>query len=179
MRKAFIVFTGVVTVTNSTFGSSSPSNAIPYIAPYFNISTESDNPQLVLPISIFLTGYVLGPLLFGPLSETYGRKMVSMGMEPWWQSPQLPLHHRLTLSKVMWVTFAGFTIFTMATALAPTWAAFIVFRLLCGICASSPISVVGGIYADIYADPVTRGRAMAIFMVVSASCVGFLGTNLC
>ncbi len=64
-------------------------------------------------------------------------------------------------------SFTVFTLFTLACAVAPNWPSFLVFRLICGINASSPIAVVGGMYADIYNDPVTRGRAMAIFMAVS------------
>jgi len=92
---------------------------------------------------MYIFGYILGPLLFGPLSETYGRKPVMM------------------------LTFLLFTIFTMACALAPNFPALLIFRFLTGVNASSPISVTGGIYADIYNDPVTRGRAMAVFMGVS------------
>lgn len=66
-------------------------------------------------------------------------------------------------------TFFFFTIFTMACALAPSFPALLIFRLIVGINASSPISVTGGVYADIYNDPVTRGRAMAMFMGVRAS----------
>lgn len=94
---------------------------------------------------MYLIGYVLGPLLFGPLSEAYGRKLVMVG------------------------TFFLFTIFTMACALAPNFASLLIFRLLAGVNASSPISVTGGVYADIYNDPVTRGRAMAVFMGVSSA----------
>jgi len=54
----------------------------------------------------------------------------------------------------------------MGCALTPTWAGLLVFRFLTGVSASSPIAVVGGIYADIYNDPVTRGRAMSVFMGV-------------
>lgn len=63
-------------------------------------------------------------------------------------------------------SFVVFTIFTMACALAPNWPVFLVFRLICGFMASSPIAVVGGLYADIFDDPVVRGRAMAVFMAV-------------
>lgn len=139
-RKAVIVFTGVLIVINSTLGSSLPSNAIPFIEAEWSVTSKE---QSVLPISIFLVGYVLGPLLFGPLSEVVGRKIIMLS------------------------TFFFFTIFTMACALAPNWPALLVFRLLTGVNASSPITVVGGIYADIYKDPVTRGRAMALFMAVS------------
>jgi len=121
-------------------GSALPSNAIPFISARFHITSSYAE---VLPISMYLIGYVLGPLLFGPLSETYGRKLI------------------------MTSSFLAYTIFTMACALAPNWAALLIFRLLSGINASSPIAVVGGMYADIYSDPVTRGRAMSVFMSVS------------
>ena len=140
MKKVYILFAGIVAVINSTLGSSLPSNAISYIATYFHVTNEQ---QLVLPISLFLAGYVLGPLFFGPLSETYGRKIVMLS------------------------TFVIFTLSTMACALAPNWPAFLIFRLICGIGASCPISVVGGLYADVFGNPVIRGRAMAMFIVVS------------
>jgi MFS family permease len=92
---------------------------------------------------MYLVGYIIGPLLFGPLSEAYGRQAIMIS------------------------TFFFYTIFTMACALAPTWSALLGFRFLAGANASSPIAVVGGIYADLYDDPVTRGRAMSVFMSVS------------
>jgi hypothetical protein len=77
-------------VINSTLGSSLPSGASTYLSAYFHVSNQQ---QLVLPNSTYLIGYIFGPPLFSPLSETYGRKIV------------------------MLCTFAGFTIFTMACAL--------------------------------------------------------------
>lgn len=139
-RKLFILIAGIIAVINSTLGSSLPSGAIDYISKDFCISNEQ---QLVLPISLFLVGYVLGPVFFGPLSETYGRRVI------------------------MRSTFVIFTVFTMACALAPNWPSFLIFRFICGINASSAIAVVGGLYADVFDDPVIRGRAMAIFMAVS------------
>ena len=131
---------GIVAVVNSTFGSSLPSGAMSYIGSYFHVA---DQAQSVLPISLFLVGYVLGPLAFGPLSESYGRRIIMVS------------------------SFVAFTIFTMACAVAPNWPAFLIFRLLSGICASSAIAIVGGLFADIYDDPTIRGRAMAVFMAVS------------
>lgn len=63
-------------------------------------------------------------------------------------------------------TFFGFVAFTLGCALAPNWPALVVFRFLTGVCAAVPITVVAGIYADLYDDPVRRGRAMAVFMAV-------------
>lgn len=93
-------------------------------------------------MSMYLLGYVLGPLVFCPLSEQYGRRTL------------------------MLATFFFYTAFTLGCALTPTWGGLLAFRILAGINASSPISVSGGIYADIYNDPVTRGRAMAVFTAV-------------
>jgi len=109
------------------------------MAEYFHVKSQE---QLVLPISIFLVGYVVGLLVFGPLLEIYGRKIIIIA------------------------TFLVFMAFTLGCALAPNWPILLFFRFICGVSASSPISIVGGIYADIYSDPVSRGRAMAIFMVV-------------
>lgn len=122
-------------------GSSLPSNAIAVIASHFDIVSKASE---VLLMSMYLIGYILGPLLFGPLSETYGRKAI------------------------MVATFFLFTVFTMACALAQNWASLLVFRFIAGINASSPISLVGGIYADIYDDPIARGRSIALFMGVSS-----------
>ena len=74
--KAWIVFVGIATVMNSTIGSSIASGATDTISEYFDIHNQA---QLVLPTSIFLVGYVLGPLVFSPLSESYGRRWVMIG----------------------------------------------------------------------------------------------------
>lgn len=70
-------------------------------------------------------------------------------------------------------SFVAFTIFTMACAVAPTWPAFLIFRLLSGFMASSAIAIVGGLYADVFDNPATRGRAIAVFMTVRSSCAQF------
>ncbi|KAL6720483.1 hypothetical protein ACLMJK_002407 [Lecanora helva] len=141
-KKIFVLIVGIVSVLNSTLGSSLPSEAINYIAKYFHVTNEQ---QLVLPISLFLVGYVVGPVVFGSASEAYGRQIIMLG------------------------SFIFFTLFTMCCAVAHTWPAFLVFRLLCGFTASSAIAVVGGLYADIFADPVIRGRAMAVFMAATTA----------
>lgn len=138
--KSFVVIAGIMTVTNSTLGSSIPSGAIDFIAKDFDVADEK---QLVLPISVYLIGYVVGPSLCGPLSESFGRRVVLLS------------------------TFIVFASFTLGCALAPNWPTFLVFHWICGMAASVPIAVVPGKYADIYGDPRARGRAMSSFMAVS------------
>ncbi|KAJ5493748.1 Major facilitator superfamily domain general substrate transporter [Penicillium fimorum] len=136
-RKFFVLASGVMQVMNSTIGSSICSNAIPQIAEEFDITNET---ILVLPISIFLVGYILGPLLWGPSSEYFGRK-----------PPLL-------------IAYALFMIFTLACAVADSYASLLVFRLFNGMVASAPIATVGGLFADVHDDPTLRGRLMAYFM---------------
>ncbi|KAJ4320454.1 hypothetical protein N0V84_005845 [Fusarium piperis] len=137
-KKNLILFLTAMLVINSTMGSALPSLAIPNIVEDFGITSQTGR---VLPISVYLIGYVLGPIIWGPLSEHFGRRDLSFA------------------------TFGLFTVFTMACALAPNWPALLIFRFFCGAFASSPIAIVAGILADVYNDPRTRGRAYAIFMV--------------
>ena len=99
--------------------------------------------QSTLPISLFLAGYVCGPIVWGPLSETYGRRWI------------------------LWCTNTCFTLSTLGCALAPSWSTFLGFRFLAGTFASSMITIVPGVYADIFDDPKTRGRAIAVFILAS------------
>ncbi|KAH7321977.1 major facilitator superfamily domain-containing protein [Rhexocercosporidium sp. MPI-PUGE-AT-0058] len=135
-RKLVITVIGILVTINSTLGSSLPSNEINYITDTFGIT---DRNVKILPMSIYLVGYIFGPIVFAPLSELYGRRWITIG------------------------TFSVFTLSTLGAALAPNWNALLIFRLLAGIGASAPISVVGGIYADIYESPVARGRSVAVF----------------
>lgn len=135
-KKLLLALAACLVTINSSIGSSLPSGVIGQVSQYFHIANEL---QLVLPISCYLIGFVLGPVLWGPLSEHFGRKAV------------------------MVVAFIFYILFTMACAVAPTWVSFLFFRLICGTFASAPIAIVGGFFADIYSDPQSRGLAMALF----------------
>lgn len=141
--RCFVLVTGAVEVMNSTVGSSITGGAIDQISEHFTITNQQ---VLVLPISVYLVGYILGPMLWGPASEAYGRR--------------LPLR----------VAFITFTVFMMACALANSYPSLLVFRLIDGMAASAPIAVVGGVYADLYSDPTARGRLMAYYMAVRVPC---------
>ena len=59
-------------VFNATFASSSPGGIAVKVMEEFTFSTEI----ATLMISLFVGGYCVGPLFWGPLSEIYGRKPV-------------------------------------------------------------------------------------------------------
>ncbi|KAH8891842.1 major facilitator superfamily transporter [Thozetella sp. PMI_491] len=142
-KKAMVVVTATVISINSSLGSALTSNLMPYLQETFHVP---DGPQTVLPASVYLMGFVCGPLIFAPLSEAYGRKPVLL------------------------VGFSGFTIWTVASPLAPNWPAFLIFRFLSGTFGAPPLSVMGGCIADVFVDSKVRGIAM-----MSWSAATFIG----
>ncbi|RSL61189.1 hypothetical protein CEP53_005177 [Fusarium sp. AF-6] len=139
-RKALIVAVGLIVVFNSNLGSSLPSGATAEIALHFHITK---GPQLVLLNSLYIVRYAIGPLLLGPMSEHVGRRPV------------------LVASHICYL------LFTMGCALSPKYSVLLLFRALGGLVAAAPNVVVGGLFADIYDNPIQRGRAMAIFIAVA------------
>ncbi|KAG5949816.1 hypothetical protein E4U53_005744 [Claviceps sorghi] len=141
LKKLFILFIGLILLLNTAMASSLPSMAIPNITAEFGISSSM---APVLPISVFLIGYIFGPLIWGPLSEHFGRRNLSV------------------------LTFAFFCLFTLACALAPSWESFLAFRMLCGVTSGAPIAIVAGILSDVYGERRARGRAFAISICATA-----------
>ncbi|KAI1082714.1 MFS general substrate transporter [Whalleya microplaca] len=91
-----------------------------------------------LVLSIFLLAYAIGPLLFGPLSELYGRVLI------------------LQLANVIYLAF------NLGCGLARTKTQLLTLRFLSGLGASAPLAVGGGVLTDLFA-PEHRGRAMAVY----------------
>ncbi|ROW04220.1 hypothetical protein VSDG_00930 [Cytospora chrysosperma] len=113
-------------------GSSIPANELPALQEAFGFP---DGSQSVLPATTYLIGFMLGPLVFAPLSEQYGRRLILVS------------------------TLVLYIVFTMGAALAPNWAGFLVFRFLSGTFAAPPMSVTGGSIADVFDEKVIRGKA--------------------
>jgi multidrug resistance protein len=91
-----------------------------------------------LSVSLMVVGFGLGPLLWSPLSELYGRR-------PMWVIPS-----------VLYV------IFNIPCALAKNMETLLVCRFLCGFFASAPLTLAGGTISDVW-DNNERGLAIAIF----------------
>ncbi|KAM7187662.1 Major facilitator superfamily domain containing protein [Naviculisporaceae sp. PSN 640] len=135
LKKTLIVITCSLICTNSSLGSALAANITPFMGE-FNIPL---GPQTILPTSVYLGGFMCGPLIFAPLSEFYGR------------------------SPILIIGFTFFTLATLGTALAPSWPAFLVFRFLTGVFGAPPISVGGGVVADMFDEEVLRGRIMMLW----------------
>ncbi|TVY59036.1 MFS transporter prlG [Lachnellula cervina] len=113
-----------------------------------------------LTVSIFVLGYVIGPLILAPLSEIYGRRFVLTGANVF------------------------FCVWQIGCALAPNLSALIVFRFLAGIGGSGCLTIGGGVIADLFnAD--RRGLATAVYSmgplfgpVIGPICGGFIAEQI-
>jgi DHA1 family multidrug resistance protein-like MFS transporter len=117
-----------------TFASSVFSNATVPTAKLFHVSTE----VTTLGTSLFVLGFAVGPLIWGPFSEVFGRK--------------LPLFTGYTL----------FAIFQIPVAVAVNLETMMVCRFFGGVFASAPLAIVGGALADFF-EAVDRGVAVCVF----------------
>ncbi|KZO96212.1 MFS general substrate transporter [Calocera viscosa TUFC12733] len=128
--------TGLVAMLtlNASFSSSAPSGIIPELIEDFGMSEE----VATLTIAIFVLGYCIGPLLWGPLSESYGRRLIFI------------------------IAFVPYTLWQVGAALSHNTAQILVFRFLGGTFAAAPLTIAGPVLADIW-DADTRGKAMALF----------------
>jgi MFS family permease len=104
-KKILIILLGTLVVLNTTLASSLPSLAQTALLKHFGVKEEI---QEVLPNSIYLVGYVLGPTLWAPLSENFGRRWITVG------------------------AFGGYMGCMAGCAVAPTWGGFVGLRLLSG-----------------------------------------------
>ncbi|KAF7301058.1 MFS general substrate transporter [Mycena indigotica] len=113
-----------------------------------------------LTVSLMVVGFGIGPLVWSPLSELYGRK-------PLWIIPSLL-----------------YVIFNIPCAVAPNIGTLLVCRFLCGLFASAPLTLAGGTISDIW-DNNERGLAIALFAaapyggpVLGPIVGGFVGEKL-
>ncbi|KAH4199349.1 hypothetical protein HBI95_178470 [Parastagonospora nodorum] len=127
-----------IAVANSvlvvSFCSSAFSGGIQQIMMEFKVSQEI----VTLGVSLFVLGFALGPLLWAPFSEIYGRQLVFVG------------------------TYTAFVAFNAGAAGGPNIYGLLILRFFAAAFGSSPLTNAGGVIADVF-NANERGLAMSIF----------------
>ncbi|KAK5405398.1 MFS siderochrome iron transporter 1 [Exophiala xenobiotica] len=156
VKKWFITLTVAIATLAVAFVSSAYSGGADEIIQTFGVSQE----VFTLGISLFVLGFAIGPLLWAPLSELYGRQVLFFG------------------------TYAVLTVFNAGAAGANSMATLIVLRFLAGTFGSSPLTNAGGVIADMF-QANQRGLGMSIFAaapflgpVIGPIVGGFVGETI-
>lgn len=124
-RKWSLTFLVGLTMFNGSFASTAPNGAGTGIVKQFDLSNE----ELAFIASSFIGGCVAGPVLWGPLSETWGRR---------------PIFLTSTLL---------YSLTNIGCALAPTKGVLFPCRFAAGIFASSAFSNAAAVITDLFAPP--------------------------
>lgn len=134
-KKWLITLVMAIATLAVAFVSTAYSGGIRQILMEFNAS------QLVatLGVSLFVLGFAIGPLLWAPLSELYGRQILFIG------------------------TYTVLTIFNAGAAGAHSMATLIALRMVAGLFGSSPLTNAGGVIADMF-HAEERGLATSLFV---------------
>ncbi|KAF8725112.1 hypothetical protein AX14_008314 [Amanita brunnescens Koide BX004] len=122
--------------------SSMMAPGLPEIAIRYDITNAT---VVALTLSIFLLSFAITPLVFGPLSEMYGRTWV------------LHIANLLTL------------VFNLACGFSPSVGALIAFRFLAGAVGAAPLAIGGGSIGDLFSE---RDRALAMAVYVIGPLIG-------
>ncbi|RMZ92656.1 hypothetical protein DV736_g79, partial [Chaetothyriales sp. CBS 134916] len=117
-----------------TFASSAYTGGMREIIHTFNVSQE----VATLGVSLFVLGFAVGPLIWAPLSELYGRQTIFV------------------------ITFTALTAFSVGAACAQTMHALLVLRFFASAFGSSPLTNAGGVIADMFTKS-GRGLATSVF----------------
>ncbi|KZV65936.1 MFS general substrate transporter [Peniophora sp. CONT] len=135
-KRWYLTTLGGLLVLNATFASSAPSEIVTMIGKDLGFGKEIGS----LIIAVFVAGYCVGPIVWGPVSERIGRRPILI------------------------ISFLFYTGWQVGCALSPNTGSLIVFRLLGGLFASAPLTVSGAVVGDLW-DAKTRGKAMTMFSV--------------
>jgi MFS family permease len=142
--KWFITIFVAVATLGVTFDSSAYTGGIGKIIQQFGVSQE----VATLGVSLFVLGFAIGPLLWAPLSELYGRQIVFIA------------------------TYGALTVLCAGAAGSQNIQTLITLRAFAGAFGSSPLTNAGGVIADLFAAE-QRGLATAFFAAAP-----FLGPTL-
>ncbi|PKY00149.1 MFS general substrate transporter [Aspergillus campestris IBT 28561] len=136
-RWAICGLASIATLTVA-LGSSTYSGGTEQIREEFHTNQE----VTLLGISMWVLGFALGPMVWAPLSEVYGRRPISI------------------------LSALGLTIFTTGSVGAKNIQTLVILRFFAGSLGSSPMAVSGSIIADTF-PPIVRGLGSNIYAVAA------------
>jgi len=155
-KKWFITMLVAVATLAVAFVSSAYSGGADQVLRTFGVSEE----VFTLGISLFVLGFAVGPLLWAPMSELFGRQYLFFG------------------------TYAMLTAFNAGAAGSQNIQTLIILRFFAGAFGSSPLTNAGGVIADMFPAE-ERGTAMSLFAaapflgpVIGPICGGFIGETV-
>ncbi|KAI1608728.1 MFS transporter [Exophiala viscosa] len=121
-KKIYHTLTPALQSFTITFGSSVYSPSIPEVARDFHISETA----AIIPLSIYVLGLGIGPVVSAPISETYGRRAVYI------------------------LFFPASLLFTLGAGFSKSFGSLVACRLLAGLCGSGCLAVGAGTNADLF-----------------------------
>ncbi|KAK8066059.1 major facilitator superfamily domain-containing protein [Apiospora hydei] len=153
LKRWSIMMVQAVAVLAVAFVSTAYSGGVVEIIREFKIDTII----AILGVSLFVTGFAVGPLIWAPLSEMYGRQFLFFG------------------------TYMALTAFNAGAAGSKNIETLIILRFLAGTFGASPMTNAGGVIADMFTAH-ERGMATAVFATapflgpsIGPIAAGFLG----
>lgn len=117
-----------------TFASSVYASGIPEIMQRFQVSNE----VATLGLALYVLGFAVGPVIWAPMSEVYGRRLTFM------------------------VSYTVYIAFTVAAPFAPNIAALLILRFFASAFGSSAQTNPGGMISDMFSKE-ERGLIMGLF----------------
>ncbi|KAM0415606.1 hypothetical protein ACHAPD_006807 [Fusarium lateritium] len=153
-RKKFIttILYGLTTCW-ITLASAIFASTIEPVSAEFNVNTETS----AAATSLLVFGFGLGPLIWAPLSELYGRKWTIL------------------------IPYFIAAVFSFGTATAKDITTILVTRFFTGLFGSAPVTITGGVMSDIWA-PHQLGNAIVAYgvTIVGGPTLGpIIGAALC
>ncbi|KAM5356928.1 hypothetical protein ACJ41O_003574 [Fusarium nematophilum] len=107
------------------------------------IHFEASNTLITAGVSLYVLGFALGPLVWAPLSEIYGRQII------------------------FFISYGLYVIFSAACTADHGVATLLVLRFFCGTFGSSPLTNAGGVISDVFHIE-ERSIAMGVFSLAPA-----------
>lgn len=117
-----------------TMGSSNFASCVPQIMAEYGVIEVVG----ILGITLYVFGFALGPVVYGPLSELYGRR------------------------NLLIISSFGFTLFQFAVATGENLQTILICRFFAGCVGAAPLAVIPAAMSDMF-DNYSRGKVVSIF----------------